>query len=72
MLSLLLSPDGDDPIFIDINRLVAKGLEHKRADKKNSSIPYPCHVENRFECPYEKGKDRMQGLTLKIYLNWLT
>ena len=26
----LLSPDGDDPIFIGINRLVAKGLEKNR------------------------------------------
>ena len=50
----LLSPDGDDPIFIGINRLVAKGLEHD--ENKNNPIPYSCHVVNRFECPYEKGK----------------
>jgi hypothetical protein len=52
----LLSPVRDDPIFIGINRLVAKGLEDDKADKKNNSMLYPCHVENRFECPYEKGK----------------
>ena len=51
----LLSPDGDDPIFIGINRLVAKGLE-KDNDNKNTPIQYPCSVVNRFECPYEKGK----------------
>ncbi|HEY7078830.1 MAG TPA: hypothetical protein VH500_03950 [Nitrososphaeraceae archaeon] len=53
----LLSPVRDDPIFFGINRLVAKGLEGNKADKKNNSILHPCHVENRFECPhdYEKG-----------------
>ena len=50
----LLSPDGDDPIFIGINRLVAKGLEQD--ENKNNPIQYPCPVANRFECPYEKGK----------------
>jgi catechol 2,3-dioxygenase-like lactoylglutathione lyase family enzyme len=58
----LLSPDGDDPIFIGINRLVAKGLEEDRDDNKNNPIPYPCHVTNRFECPYEKAK----GLATKF------
>jgi hypothetical protein len=52
----LLSPGGDDPIFIGINRLVAKGLEDDKDDKKNNPMLYPCHVENRFECPYEKEK----------------
>jgi hypothetical protein len=51
----LLSPDGDDPIFIGINKLVAKGLEQDQ--NKNASISYPCQVANRFECPYEKGKE---------------
>ena len=52
----LLSPDGDDPIFIGINRLVAKGLGQD--EYKNNPIPYPCPIVNRFECPfeYEKGK----------------
>jgi hypothetical protein len=51
-----LSPDRDDPIFIGINRLVAKGL--KQNENNDNPIPYPCHVANRFECPYdyEKGK----------------
>ena len=50
----LLSPKGDDPIFIGINRLIAKGLEEMRT--RDNPVQYPCHVENRFECPYEKGK----------------
>ncbi len=53
----LLSPDGDDPIFIGINRLVAKGLEKDNDDNKNTPIQYPCSIANRFECPYEKGKE---------------
>jgi hypothetical protein len=32
----LLSPDRDDPIFIGINRLVAKGLENDEKDNKNT------------------------------------
>ena len=48
----LLSPDGDDPIFIGINRLVAKGL----INEENGPIAYPCHVVNRFQCPYERTK----------------
>ena len=52
----LLSPDRDDPIFIGINRLVAKGLEDNKDDNKNNPIQYPCSVENRFECPYQEGK----------------
>jgi hypothetical protein len=50
----LLSPGGDDPIFIGINRLIAKGLEN---NNKNNPIQYPCSVVNRFECPYENGKE---------------
>lgn len=50
----LLSPETDDPIFIGINRLVAKGLEED--ESKSNPISYPCSVVNRFECPYEKGK----------------
>jgi hypothetical protein len=36
----LLSPDGDDPIFIGINRLVAKGLNNDTPQE--DSIQYPC------------------------------
>jgi hypothetical protein len=50
----LLSPSGDDPIFIGINRQVTKGLEED--ESKSNHISYPCNVVNRFECPYEKGK----------------
>ena len=49
----LLSPERDDPIFIGINRLVAKGLENTHS---NTSPEYPCHIINRFECPYEEWK----------------
>jgi hypothetical protein len=45
-----LSPDGDDPIFIGINRLVAKGLNNDEQDM----IQYPCQVVDRFQCPYER------------------
>jgi hypothetical protein len=48
----LLSPDGDDPIFIGINRLVAKGLTNSQEQK--DLIQYPCQVVNRFQCPYER------------------
>jgi hypothetical protein len=51
----LLSPEGDDPIFIGINRLVARGLLEENKDS-NTSPEYPCRIVNRFECPYEKGK----------------
>ena len=34
----LLSPERDDPIFIGINRLVAKGLEDNKDDNKNNPI----------------------------------
>jgi hypothetical protein len=48
----LLSPDGNDPIFIGINRLVAKGLNNGKQEKE--PVQYPCQVVNRFQCPYEK------------------
>jgi hypothetical protein len=59
----LLSPDGDDPIFIGINRVVAKGLE----DNGNQSNPilYPCPVTNKFECPYYKGKSSNAGFDVE-------
>ena len=47
----LLSPAGDDPIFIGINRLVSKGLIDK---EQGEHIQYPCHIVNRFQCPYER------------------
>jgi hypothetical protein len=46
----LLSPTGDDPIFIGINRLVSKRL----ANGKHDPPQYPCEVVNRFQCPYER------------------
>jgi hypothetical protein len=52
----LLSPERDDPIFIGINGLVAKGLQ--KNENHGNPIEYPCSTVNRFECPYdcEKGK----------------
>jgi hypothetical protein len=47
----LLSPERDDPIFIGMNRLVAKRLEED--ESKND----PCPVVNRFACPYEYAKE---------------
>jgi hypothetical protein len=53
----LLSPARDDPIFIGINRLIAKGLVNEKHDPPQ----YPCEVIDRFQCPYEgtnvKGDD---------------
>ena len=46
----LLSPAGDDPIFIGINKLVVKGLGNGKQDPQQ----YPCKVVNRFQCPYER------------------
>lgn len=41
----LLGPETDEPIFIGINRLVAKGLEEYRDENNNNNpIPYPCLV----------------------------
>ena len=45
----LLSPARDDPIFIGINGLVAKGL----VNGKQGPPQYPCEIVNRFQCPYE-------------------
>ena len=53
----LLSPAGDDPIFIGINRLVAKGLTN--GEQQNGLIEYPCCIVNRFRCPYERSNIRV-------------
>jgi hypothetical protein len=46
----LLSTDREEAaIFIGINKVIARGL---------SSSIYPCPIQNRFECPYEKGKEK--------------
>lgn len=55
----MLSPDRNDPIFIGINRLVAKGLND--GTMQGDGTQYPCEVVNRFQCPFESnaasGKD---------------
>jgi hypothetical protein len=40
------------PIFIGINRLVAKGLND--GTLQGDGIQYPCQVVNRFQCPFER------------------
>jgi hypothetical protein len=62
----LLSPTRDDPIFIGINRLVAKGLEDNKNDNKNNPIQYPCHIENKFECPYDYEKEKGPEATFNV------
>jgi hypothetical protein len=48
----LLSPDGNDPIFIGINRLVAKGLNN--GTPQGDEIQFPCQIVNRFQCHFER------------------
>jgi hypothetical protein len=52
----LLSPDGNDPIFIGVNRLVAKGLNN--GTLQGDGIQYPCQIVNRFQCPFERNASR--------------
>jgi hypothetical protein len=67
----LLSPAGDDPIFIGINRLVSKGL----IGRKQDPVQYPCEVVNRFQCPYEgtniKGNDVLGALNTNFNMEGL-
>src|SRR6266487_1796179 len=51
---LLSTHKEESAIFIGINKLIAKGLEE---EEEGGTFPlYPCKIQNRFECPYEKGK----------------
>jgi hypothetical protein len=47
-----LSPAWNNPIFIGINRLIAKGLAN--GEQEIEPIQYPCQVVNIFQCPYER------------------
>lgn len=38
----------ENAIYIGINKVMAKGLE------EDDQPLYPCKIENRFKCPYEK------------------
>ena len=60
----LLSPDGDDPIFIGINRLVAKGLNN--GILQGNETQYPCQVVNRFQCPYERSASSKKDASLDV------
>jgi hypothetical protein len=62
----LLSPDRDDPIFIGINRLVAKGLEGNRDENKNALTLYPCQIVNKFECPYEYAEGKSSNTNFDV------
>jgi hypothetical protein len=57
-----LSPAGDDPIFIGINRLVAKGL----TNGNNNPPQYPCEVVDRFQCPYEGTANRAVNSAFEV------
>ena len=61
----LLSPSGNDPIFIGINRLVAKGLEVKDKTQRNI-IQYPCSLVNRFECPYDNKQGKVSDIEFDV------
>ncbi len=60
----LLDPSGDDPIFIGINRLVAKGLGEDESQR--NIIQYPCTVVNRFECPYDYKKGKVSDAKFDV------
>jgi hypothetical protein len=62
----LLSPAGDDPIFIGINRLVSKGL----TNEKHDSPHYPCEVVNRFQCPYERTSVKSDDVSESLNSNF--
>jgi hypothetical protein len=47
---LLLSPAGNNTIFVGVNRLVSIGL----IDGEQYAPEYPCQVANRFQCPYDR------------------
>jgi hypothetical protein len=60
----LLSSERDDPIFIGINRLVAKRLQ-KNGNQGNPT-EYPCPTVNRFECPYDCDMERVSNTKFKV------
>ena len=61
-----MSPDRDDPIFIGINRLVAKGLQNNENQSIPIRIEYPCPVVNRFECPYDYKNGKVSNTEFKV------
>ena len=50
-------------ILFGLNRQVAKGLSvvQNTTNNNNTAVttppPYPCHIVNRFECPYDYDDD---------------
>jgi hypothetical protein len=63
-LHCLLNPERDDPVFIGINRLVAKGLQ--KDENQDNPIGYPCPVVNRFECPYDCDKGKVSNTEFEV------
>jgi hypothetical protein len=63
----LLSTDSEEAaIFLGINKVVARALE----GNNNSSV-YPCPIQNRFECPYEKNKEQEENEEQKFDVDYL-
>jgi hypothetical protein len=54
---------GNDPIFIEINRLAAKGLNKDEQDP----IQYLCQVVNRFRCRYDKTNNKENDSRVHAY-----
>ncbi|MDQ3969528.1 MAG: hypothetical protein M3275_14180 [Thermoproteota archaeon] len=59
----LLSTDREEAaIFIGINKVMARALENKDDDDYSAPTTYPCPIQNRFECPYEKEKEEAKSI----------
>ena len=55
----LLCPHRDESaLLIGIHKVIARGLEPEKKEGEDVTPIYPCPVINRFECPYEKGKEK--------------
>jgi hypothetical protein len=62
--SCLLSTDREEAaIFLGINKVIARALEDK--DDDSSSI-YPCPIQNRFECPYDKKEEEEEAKSIDV------
>lgn len=54
---LLSTGKEEDAIYVGINKIMAKGLEYNDNNNNGADQPlYPCKIQIRFECPYEKWK----------------
>ena len=61
-------------ILFGLNRQVAKGLSvvQNTTNNNNTAVttppPYPCHIVNRFECPYDYEKDIITTILKKSFI----